>query len=136
MKCLERHPNGEACVLELGHEGNHRLEAKHRCHALCCTAAVPPEMLMCRAHWKMVPKSVQRDVWANYRRGQCDDKSPSAEWCSAADLAITHVALKEGIMLTGKYARIGWGLIDKAKAGLVDDDGDPVPLPLPEGILL
>lgn len=68
----------------------------HVCHARGCTVPVKPEMLMCLKHWRRVPKVVQRAVWANYRRGQCDDKRPSREWMTAADAAIGSVARKEG----------------------------------------
>lgn len=43
----------------------------------------------------MVPKPIQRMVWAHYRRGQCDDKGPSPEWCAAADWAIHGIAVLE-----------------------------------------
>lgn len=43
----------------------------------------------------MVPKAVQRAVYAAYRPGQCDDMSPSEEWHAAADTAIKVVAEKE-----------------------------------------
>ncbi len=50
---------------------------------------------MCFKHWRMVPKNIQREVWATYRPGQCDDKNPSALWHKAADKAIAAVAAKE-----------------------------------------
>lgn len=42
----------------------------------------------------MVPRDIQRRVWATYRPGQCDDKAPSESWHEAADAAIAAVALK------------------------------------------
>lgn len=57
-------------------------------------------MLMCFKHWCRVPRTIQRAVWATYRRGQCDDKSPSEAWHRAADAAIGAVAEKEGRLLT------------------------------------
>jgi hypothetical protein len=68
----------------------------HRCHAVDCDEPVPPEMLMCKPHWRMVPRELQRRVWATYRDGQCDDRSPSYSWHAAADRAIAAVALAEG----------------------------------------
>lgn len=68
----------------------------HHCHARGCEKAVPPEMLMCAAHWRRVPKHIRDAVWANYRNGQCDDKTPSLEWHVAADAAIGWVAKIEG----------------------------------------
>ena len=72
----------------------------HHCHARGCKTKVPPEMLMCKDHWKMVPKSIQRRVWATYRPGQCDDMNPSGEWHEAADDAINAVALAEAEKLS------------------------------------
>jgi hypothetical protein len=43
----------------------------------------------------MVPKAIQKRVWATYRVGQCDDKNPSQEWMQAADDAIQCVYEKE-----------------------------------------
>ena len=68
----------------------------HHCHAIACERACPPECLMCSAHWRMVSRAKQRAVWASYRPGQCDDKSPSARWLEAAKAAIGEVAQKEG----------------------------------------
>lgn len=49
-------------------------------------------MLLCKHHWFRVPAKIQRAVWAAYRRGQCDDRNPSASWHEAADAAIGYVA--------------------------------------------
>lgn len=68
----------------------------HHCHALNCQVPVPPEYLMCKSHWGLVPENIKRAVWANYREGQCDDKRPSAEWHEAADAAIGAVAVIDG----------------------------------------
>jgi hypothetical protein len=52
---------------------------------------------MCLRHWRMVPKDLQRAVWAAYRPGQCDlDPAPSEAWHVAADAAILAVAKLEG----------------------------------------
>lgn len=69
---------------------------KHTCHARDCETAVPPEMLMCRKHWAMVPLETQRAVYRSYRKGQCVDKNPSRDWLRAAREAINAVALQEG----------------------------------------
>jgi len=68
----------------------------HTCHARGCGKPVKPELLMCGHHWRMVPRVIQRAVWAAYRPGQCDDKNPSKEWFRAADAAIGYVARVEG----------------------------------------
>ena len=63
----------------------------HHCHARGCVREVPPAMLMCRAHWFMVPAVLRRAIWAAYRPGQEDDKQPSAAWMDLADAAIQAV---------------------------------------------
>lgn len=55
---------------------------------------------MCLKHWMLVPKPIQRLVWAGYRPGQCDDKRPSRQWHQAADAAIGYVARFEGRRVT------------------------------------
>lgn len=51
---------------------------------------------MCRSHWRMVPRNIQRAVWAAYRPGQCDlNPAPSPAWHRAANAAIEAVALQE-----------------------------------------
>ena len=67
----------------------------HTCHARGCTTEVRPELLFCLKHWRMVPRDLQRQVWATYRVGQCADKRPSREWLDAADAAIFAVARLE-----------------------------------------
>ena len=67
----------------------------HTCHARGCKVVVPPERLMCLAHWRMVPRSIQQAVWRSYRTGQCEDRRPSAAWHQAADAAIGFVARLE-----------------------------------------
>jgi len=68
---------------------------KHTCHAQGCTTVVPPKLLMCLYHWRMVPRELQRAVWATYRKGQEIDKRPSADYLTAARAAIEAVAAKE-----------------------------------------
>lgn len=67
----------------------------HHCHAKNCTKVVPPSKLMCLKHWRMVPRELQRAVWATYRPGQEVDKKPSREYLEAARAAIDAVAAKE-----------------------------------------
>lgn len=68
----------------------------HHCHATACTTPVPPELLMCPTHWRMVPRAVQRLIWQHYRPGQCDDWDVSVSYCTAARMAVVAVAAKEG----------------------------------------
>ena len=67
----------------------------HHCHARGCKVHVPPEMLMCKRHWYMVPKAIRDRVWATYRPGQCEDMQFSQAWSDAVDAAIQAVAQKE-----------------------------------------
>lgn len=68
----------------------------HLCHAVGCKVNVPPKMLMCLRHWRMVPKALQAQVWATYRPGQEIDKRPTQEYLTASNAAIDAVAKKEG----------------------------------------
>lgn len=68
----------------------------HHCHAVGCANPCKPEFLMCPTHWGTVPLDLQKQVYATYRPGQCDDMDPSAAWHVAADAAIGAVALFEG----------------------------------------
>lgn len=67
----------------------------HECHAEGCSKAIPPALLMCREHWRMVPYQLRGAVLRAYRPGQCDDKRPSAAWLEAARAAINAVAARE-----------------------------------------
>lgn len=67
-------------------------QSPHVCHAEGCAVRVPPRLLMCRDHWRMVPAPLQRRVWATYRPGQEVDKRPSPEYLAAARAAIDAVA--------------------------------------------
>lgn len=68
-----------------------RGNSNHHCHARNCKLKVPPEMLMCKRHWFMVPMPIRNRVWKHYRKGQCDDMRPSEEWLEAANDAIAAV---------------------------------------------
>ena len=69
----------------------------HTCHAIDCETTVPPRLHMCARHWRMVPQSTQRALWAAYRKGQERDKQPSAAYLRAAAACISVVASAEGI---------------------------------------
>lgn len=68
----------------------------HYCHAEACEVKVPPRMLMCLAHWRMVPKPLQDAVWDAYVPGQEQRMDPSGGYLVAATAAIEAVAKKEG----------------------------------------
>lgn len=67
----------------------------HKCHATGCEKEVPPRMLMCAAHWRMVPKTIQRRVWNTYVEGQEIRKDPTSAYLNAMAQAIRFVEVKE-----------------------------------------
>lgn len=67
----------------------------HTCHAEGCSKVVPPKLLMCLRHWRMVPRDLQQAVWALYRPGQEIDKRPTMEYLEVMQEAIDAVAAKE-----------------------------------------
>ena len=72
------------------------MSAGHTCHALACAVEVPPRMHMCRRHWAMVPRRLQDQLWAHYRRGQERTMTPSAFYLRAAADCVRAVAEAEG----------------------------------------
>jgi hypothetical protein len=70
---------------------------KHTCHARGCEVAVSPRMLMCRKHWRMVPRRLQAAVWDTYVPGQERRKDPTPEYLDAALAAVAAVAEAEGV---------------------------------------
>ncbi len=73
-----------------------KAESKHYCHARGCLKVIPPKLLMCPPHWRMVPPDLQAKVWATYRPGQEVDKNPSNEYIAAQQAAVRIVAIKDG----------------------------------------
>ena len=68
----------------------------HACHARKCNTNVPPRMLMCGKHWKMVPGQTQKMIWKHYKSGQEKGEArPSSKWHFYADEAIEAVYKKE-----------------------------------------
>lgn len=68
---------------------------KHKCHAHECTKSVPPKMLMCLIHWKMVPKFAQDEIWRAYVPGQEIRKNPTDQYLKAQQVAVVLVLVKE-----------------------------------------
>ncbi len=100
-------------------------EVGHKCHARDCGVAVPPEMLMCRRHWRMVPRKVQLAVWRHFRPGQEVEKDPSEAWHRAADAAIGFVAKSErrGYSEDQRAAMVYYGLLPANPGDSVAPDG-------------
>lgn len=68
----------------------------HKCHAVGCEREVPPAMLMCARHWRLVPGRLKLQVLRHYRKGQEISKNPSREYLEAARSAIEAVRMSEG----------------------------------------
>ena len=73
----------------------------HTCHAINCGKRVPPAMFMCKPHWFKVPKFLRDRIWHHYRPGQEADWEITQKYADAAKEAITEVAKREGIEVTG-----------------------------------
>lgn len=70
---------------------------QHKCHAIGCFKHTNPKLLMCPAHWTLVPTTLQVAVRDHYDPKQCDGTArPSREWIDAARAAITYIAKHEG----------------------------------------
>lgn len=68
----------------------------HICHAIGCAKVVPPRMLFCLWHWRMVPKALQRKVWATYVDGQEVRKDPTDDYLEVQREVVAYVAKREG----------------------------------------
>lgn len=69
----------------------------HKCHAKGCNKSIPPRLLMCLKHWRMVPEALQIRVWATYIPGQENRKDPTDEYLDAHEAAVAAVAAKESV---------------------------------------
>ena len=79
---------------------------RHVCHAIACDAPVPPKLLMCLPHWKMVPWGTQRALLAAYVPDQERTKVTTKHYRMAATRAIIAVAEQEGRVIPAIYLRI------------------------------
>jgi hypothetical protein len=77
---------------------------EHLCHAEGCALAVPPRLLMCKRHWRLVPRKLQQDVLREYRPGQETDKRPSEAYLVVMRAAIDAVASRESAIAGGQSA--------------------------------
>lgn len=85
---------------------------KHTCHAEGCSELVPPTMLMCKRHWRMVPRQMRIAVWRWYLPGQELAKNPTRQYLGAANSAIQAVAEKErerAAKLAAKHPEFDFG---------------------------
>jgi hypothetical protein len=63
----------------------------HPCACLNCQSAIPNFMLLCQAHWSMVPSRLRIDVKNAYREGREQRRHPTRQYLSAAAAAIAAV---------------------------------------------
>lgn len=60
----------------------------HHCAANGCQREIPPRLLMCITHWRMVPAPMQREVRATYREWLA--KAPRASSCAVMPSLIAY----------------------------------------------
>lgn len=77
----------------------------HRCYAAGCTRTVPAQLLMCARHWRLVPKAIQKRVWAAYQNGQEQPAgpAPTGEYWAAVKAAVEAVIAAEGKAAAGLF---------------------------------
>jgi hypothetical protein len=57
----------------------------HGCHWPGCEAKVPAAQWGCRAHWYRLPPTLRQKIWATFRPGQEETKTPSREYVAVAN---------------------------------------------------
>ncbi len=62
------------------------------CAATGCSERIPPHLLMCRVHWKLVGRDVRQRVMRHYQIGQERRGDASEAYRAAAAEAIRQVA--------------------------------------------
>ena len=56
----------------------------HACHWPGCDKRVPPAAWGCRPHWYKLPLALRNKIWAAYRTGQEDTKTPTRRYVEVA----------------------------------------------------
>lgn len=80
----------------------------HKCAATGCQKQVPLNLLMCMAHWRMVPAPTQREVlatWRVRRRSIANDRTADSQHEAARAAAIAAVHAKQHRKIAEKTAR-------------------------------
>ena len=57
---------------------------KHHCHWPGCDKLVPPAAWGCRPHWYRLPLALRNKIWAAFRPGQEQTKTPSRRYVEVA----------------------------------------------------
>ncbi|WP_226018433.1 zinc-finger-containing protein [Novosphingobium sp. FKTRR1] len=81
-----------AHVREAIKQGDHQ---QHTCHWPGCTSYVPPAAWGCRRHWYALPQAIRARIWAAFRPGQEDSKTPSRAYVEAARAAQDWIAAQQ-----------------------------------------
>ena len=69
---------------------------RRRCAAIGCDERIPPQLLFCSPHWKLISRDVRQRVIRHYQIGQERRGDASPEYRAAAREAIRQVAELEG----------------------------------------
>jgi len=64
--------------------GAKNTDATHTCHWPGCHENVKPAMWGCKYHWFSLPARLRARVWATFKPGQEESKTPSAEYMKVA----------------------------------------------------
>jgi hypothetical protein len=67
-------------------------DTTHECPAPVCKERVPEHQLACRRHWRLIPRPMQRAVWAAWDGG----RGRSTHAHRAAMLAVTRHLERQG----------------------------------------
>lgn len=96
----------------------------HACHAIGCTANVPPRMFACRRHWFALRRATQQAIWREYRHGQEIDKRPSTRYLAVQRFAVAELARLDG------FSQDAAGSMDEAmhfrQKAIDEGAGDPL----------
>lgn len=78
---------------------------KHHCHWPGSTRTVPPAAWGCKPHWYRLPQGLRNKIWAAYRPGQEQSKTPSRRYVEVArevqDWIAAHGGAQQGDLLNG-----------------------------------
>ena len=60
----------------------------HKCAATSCTRRIGTSYLMCFDHWKLLPKHLQTEIYAQYHSGLRKGDHPNDAYVTAVQQAI------------------------------------------------
>ncbi len=59
-------------------------DLSHHCHWPGCQRQVKPAVWGCREHWYKLPLALRNKIWAAYKPGQEETKTPSQRYVEVA----------------------------------------------------